>query len=371
MEKCFYFYIIIISIFKGLGIESDNKVYLLAYGLSCIVLLCKVLNEKFTKKEIIIMSTMMIIGVLNFIIGKTTTFLFLAITLCGLKNVDLKKTIKIVLIVRVITFASMVIASLLGIIPSNNIEFYRNGEFITRHSLGYDYPNTTHLSFAIIIALSVYLWWEEIRIPHIIIFEIINIGMYFLTYSRTGFIVITLLMLIIIIFKNIKKLQKIMAFIFKYLYWIMFAITLISALGYNHIETLEQINKLLTGRIEYMNKLIMNFPIPIIGSEIYNNYVNIDNGYISMLYEGGLLAFIFVSYYMTKVSNKFYREKKYPELILIAFFIINAFTESFFMSISMNISLIFIATVLFKEEHKEDDKTDNIHADIQQKKRTI
>lgn len=368
MEKCFYFYIIIISIFKGLGIESDNKIYLLSYGLACIVLLYKIINDKFTKKEITVMAVIIIIGILDFILGKTTTFLFLAITLCGLKNVDLKKTIKIVLIVRIVTFTLMVILSIIGIIPANDIEFYRNGEFITRHSLGYDYPNTTHLSFAIIIALFVYVFWNKIKLQHILLLEVINIGMYFLTYSRTGFIVITTLMIIVIIFKYLKKLQNIMAFIFKYLYWIMFAITLISAIGYSHIEILNTINEIFTGRIEYMNKLIMNFPIPIIGKEIYNSYANIDNGYISMLYQGGLIAFAFISYYMTRISNNFYKEKKYKELILISFFIINAFTESFFMSISMNISLIFFATELFKEERIENGKANNIHTNVQSKK---
>lgn len=365
MEIFFLIYIAILSVFKGLGINADNKIYVVSFGIGCLLLGIKILNYKFSKKEIIMMILLLAIGVLDFCIGKTATFLLTAITILGLKNVDIKKAIKVILIVRIITFLIIVISSIVGLIPQNNVEFYRDGKFITRYSLGYPYPNTLQISFSIIVALTVYVFWNNIKFLHIIIAELLNIVLYFLTYSRTGFIITTFLLVFVLILKKNSIMRKSILYIGKNLYCFLFILTIVCAVSYGKLNFLDTMNEVLTGRIEYMNKLITEHPIPIIGSDEYNYYVNIDNGYISLLYEGGLLAFILMSYLIIKLSNRLYIQKKYPEMLLLIFFLITAFTESFFMSASMNISLLFIGMIVFEGENKRNDRCNNIHTNLQ------
>ena len=107
----FDIYIFIITFCKGWGLSSTNKIYILAFSLGCLILFQKVFSEKFSKKELAPLIIILMVGVLNFIIGKDTTLLFTAITLWGTKNINFKKTFTIIFTTRVITFLLKLIAS--------------------------------------------------------------------------------------------------------------------------------------------------------------------------------------------------------------------------------------------------------------------
>jgi len=112
---------------------------------------------------------------------------------------------------------------------------------------------------------------------------------------------------------------------------------------------MNKLNELFTGRIYYNHYLFEKFNIPLIGSSKYLSYVTIDNGFVSMLFEGGIIIFIVISYFLFKTISKLSMKNKYYEVFLILMFIIYSLTESNFLSASVNISLLLISEYIYNE----------------------
>lgn len=355
--KLYDIYIFLITLFKGVGANADNILYVLAFIIGCVAVFGKICNEKYSKKEFLFMVFIICVGLLDFLIGKTTTILFTAVAICGLKNVDTTHIINLVFLTRITAFSCMILLSTIGIIQNENMLFYRNGEFINRYSFGYGHPNLAHLSLAIIILLFIYIYGEKLKLYHYIIMIGINYIFYQFTYSRTGFYMVFICILLWAAMKNIT-LQNALMRIFKYMYFVLIVITALLGFLYSRVNILYTLDKLLTGRILYINQLITKFYPPIIGSSHYSQYVNLDNGYMALLYQGGVLAFVWMSYCIIKLCNKMYKERRVKELFLITCFNVYSMTEGILPSIAVNISLVFAGEVIFELKSMHQRKTE-------------
>lgn len=340
----------IISFCKGFGMSNNNRIYLYVYVLSLFFLVVKTIKDKFSKKEMIIIFTLLILGVLDYY-GKDTTLLFTTIALACLKNIDIDNILKIMLYSRVIAFILNILLSNIGVIEKNIIVFYRNGIFLNRYSFGYGTPNTAHSALSIIIMLLCYTYYKKIKTHHIIALELLNYYFYSLTYSRTGFIIVSLYLFVIFISKH----NNIIVLIIKKLLNPMFIIFIIIsfALGilYGVIPEVNKLDMLLTGRIKFINTLITSYPIPLIKTQIYKSIV-FDNGYVDLLYNGGLIAAIILIIMQIKANILISKYGKKELLIYCAFSFIYCLTESFYMSILMNPALIYLSISLYAKNEK-------------------
>lgn len=352
-ELMVYIFFIILTFCKGIGLSGTNKIYIIAYAIGTFFVCLKVIKDKFNKKESICIFSLLLIGLLDFFIGDVTTVLFTSISLCCLKNVKRDNIFKIMFWVRLISFILMIFLSVTGIINNEYILHYRQEMgFVKRFCFGYSHPNLVHSTFSTIIFLFGYIYYKKINVLVIIILESLNYLLYNYTLSRTGFIILTLYLIFILLFKNFNIIRKIVPKMLKYAMFIFILISVVLAYTYSNNEFVKQLDTLLTGRINYINVLIKNYAIPIIGSDYYNNVVIFDNGYFSMFYEGGLLATIWFVYYLTKTNQFLIKENKDKEMLLMLFFLFYCMFESYFMSVLMNPSLIFICDYIFDEKEK-------------------
>ena len=352
---------------KGIGLSSDSLIYTLIFILGSFFAIIKILNEKYSKKEVFLCFLLVTIGLLDFIIGKDSTLLFTAVILSCLKNVNLKKIIKIMFILRLITFLGIILLTEFGFLQNNYIEFFRDGEgIIKRYSFIFGHPNLAHSSFDIIIFLGLYLFYNKINIFNALIIITANYVLYKYTYSRTGFILCIFIIFFTLIYKKSNFLKKSLFKILPYSLFIFTLISIIIGLLYDKIGFVKILDSLLTGRISYINILLRNYNVPIIGSSIYNNYVNFDNGYITLLYEGGLLAFLWFNYVSFETNKIIVQKNMYREGLLIFAFLLYSFTESYYSNILMNASLIFFSIYMFKTNSKEDinNESNNINSNI-------
>lgn len=365
--KLFDLYIFLIALLKGFGLNSNNSLYVLGFALGCIVILTKMFYEKYSLKEFIPLVIIVVIGFLNFVLGGTTAVLFTAVTICGLKNVDLKRSIKISFWVRVIAFITMLILYALGIIDESPYLFFRDGVYIVRHRFGYGHPNIAHFMLATIVLHGLYLYSCKMNLLHFLGVFLVNLLFYCFTYSRTGFFAIMISLLLFYLIKKPRLTNGIMN-IGRYTYVLIFLFTILTALNYGDNQLIDTLNDLLTGRIYYNNLLLTSFTPPLLGSSFYSEHAIIDNGVMVLLYEGGLLAFVWFSYYLIKLANKLYHEGQKEKLSMLICFLIYNLTESFLISVSVNISLLFIQEVIFvNKEEFSDGKINNSHTCIQPK----
>lgn len=109
--KLFDIYVFLITLFKGFGAESNNKGYVLAFVIGCIAIVTKMARERYTTKELMAVLSIFLIGILDFVVGHTTTILFTAVAICGLKGVEVRHIVKISLWTRVFAFLCLTIGS--------------------------------------------------------------------------------------------------------------------------------------------------------------------------------------------------------------------------------------------------------------------
>ena len=368
--KLFHFFIFLITLCKALGLDSENKIYVVAFALGCFAVLIKMMREKYTHLEFLSMTFIVVVGVADLLLGHTATILFTAIAICGMKNTDTKQIIKLVFWTRVVGFVVLILCSALGIVNDATVMHYRDGTFIERYKLGYGHPNTAHMAFTIIVVLSMYLYGEKMKCLHYVILVVCNRITFFFTASRTGFMICN----ISVIFWILLQFEKIRKPILKYgrhFYLGLFAITVCAGLLYGHVGFLDRLDGMLTGRIAYISQILKSGSPPIIGSKEYSESVMVDNGYITLMYNGGLLAFGWISYYMLCLSKKLYREGRYRDFFLVTNFVLYSLTESFFPSIAVNISLLLLGEVVFGTKgRKIDVRNNSLHPNLQPGKGT-
>lgn len=365
----FDLYIFLITMFKGFGASGGDKLYIAAFAFGCFSVFMKMIQEKYTQRELLSMMFIVMVGLADFLFGNETTILFTAVAICGMKNVDTERLIKIVFWTRLVTFSMMIIGSVIGVVDDGIHIFYRDGGFLNRHNFGYGHPNIAHMAFTIIIMLMLYLYGTKLKIAHYIGLVICNYVLFYFTYSRTGLLLGNLSILFWVALQ-FPKLRKPLMRYGKHGYVLLFLFSLAVALLYGHIGYLDKLNETLSGRIAYMSYLVKNFIPPIIGSDKYNQYIIIDNGYFAMIYHGGVLAFGWISYYVMKLERKLTDERRFREFFLITCFIMYSFTESFFPSISVNIALLLIGEVLFGNGGCNNESVNGVYANIQPEGKT-
>ena len=291
------------------------------------------------------------VGLLNYAIGKYSTILFMALGIVGLKYVDINRTIKLALITKIFAFILMLLACFLGIIENTVFEFERNGEIINRYALGYSHPNTLQQNVTIIIILFLYLCNNRLHMWHYAVLFLGEYWFYKITFSRTGFLIGCICILLSISTRN-KVIRKYMMKCTKRVYELCMIITLLEGFLYGKVGILYLIDEMLTGRIRCIHNLLASGLPHWIGNTSYNSFVNFDNGYMTLLYQGGILAFGWVMYYMMRAYKMAYEKDDYLRYVLMLEFAIYALTEGFFPNIALNISLLFIGEILFEKDKK-------------------
>lgn len=356
-----YLFWTIISFMKGIGLSSSNPIYIACYIIGILLTFIKIFKIKYKKNELKNIVIILLIGIVNFIVGKETTILFTAIAIATLKDIDIKKILKIMFFTRIIAFIIMIISSLLGIIPNNIIEFYREGiGFVKRMTFGYSHPNLTQASFVLIVVLYVYNYYEKIDLKRIIALELLNYLIYHFTVSRSGFFILSIFLVYVYLMKRIKIVNKNSKRLLNATLFFSILFSFIAAQLYGENTIVNKMDIILTGRIRYMSETLKNYQIPIFSTNKYNNIL-FDNGYFDLIYNGGLLAFAWYMYNQIKTNKILVKNNLERENVITLFLFIYCITESYYASIIMNISLVFFAFYIFSNPISENCKKKEIN----------
>ena len=256
----------------------------------------------------------------------------IALVVLSAYKVDLLKLLKNILKMQIILTIMVVACSALG---TTQDYIVLRTEGTKRHSLGFSY--TTNFAQIILFACYIYIYLKKFNIKKekIILLQIINILIYFLTYSKTELIFFELI-IAICIFKNNKfianKISKFSSIVTK-LYFIIPIISLILVLLYPFGRTMKKINHLLSNRLEIQNEVITNGNIKLFGSNMkmvgngledilkYNDdevkYSYIDNEYLQILVINGPIICIAFIILFEALLIKLDKNKKYKEIAFI------------------------------------------------------
>lgn len=345
----FYIFISLITFGKGIGMGNED-IYLNLFVLigTCLIIF-KLFNEKYFMDELIKCIFLFVIGGISYLISGRAAFLLSIITIIGMKGIEIKKIFALILKIRLFTFTLIILLSSIGVIENNVMRMYRQDKFVTRNALGYLHPNILHVQFFLISVLIVYIYYEKIKVKHIILIEILNVILYSYSVSNTGFLVTSFLLLITLI---IKKIHIMKIIFFKCANFILPSIIIFSystSLLYNRLKIINVMDYYFNGRIYYGHYFLTNFNLTLFGRNFADMTGIFDDSYILMLSAYGIIPLIFFLLVMQIIIKRYTKMRDERVLILIITLLIYCIGESFLPNIFMNFSLFFIGELIFKK----------------------
>ena len=341
----------LIAFMKGFGMASGDYVYRVAFLMTIPLIGARMMSQKYTETELLSLCIILFSGMMNYILTGQTIVLFSAIFLSCVKRLDFHRIAVATLKGRILGICAALAFLLTGIRDDVLSYQWRDDVYnvILRHSLGFDHPNVAHETFTIIVIILAYVYYNRMNLFLVAIIAMLNHLLFSFTLSRTGYLMVLITLALSLIIKS-GKFQRIFRFGFYCFYPTVLVASFLTAYFYTPGGVLGTLDRLLTGRLLLAHMAMMNY-VPAIFGNAQNVGITLDNGYIRLLYEGGLIPFMWFVYYTMKLNAFLYRADKQKEQFLFFLMNIYAITEGFWIAPSVNLSILLIGQVLFCE-HK-------------------
>lgn len=306
-----------------------------------------------TKQEWIWICVLVAIGIACEFYTTRGFVLRAVLLLLASKGIDLKKVLKYYLVVNVISCALIIMASGLGItgLWMEENAYRAFDEVKNRYVWGFNSPNTTHYVLIRLALIAIYVWWDKVRLWHIIVLMGTNYVLYMLTDSRTGFMVGTVAAVLTVFFKYFKKIRD-------FVLWYWLAIFLIIGLAVFSLHFLQwnfyeydtlhvcpdyvyKVNDMLVGRIHQALKFTQDIEISPIGTRQSGVYC--DMGYIKFFLQEGFLIYFIYIWVVCKLLLWQHKTKDYAGYIIVVAISLRMFMESSFVPfVFQNVILLLL-----------------------------
>ncbi|MCI9435362.1 MAG: hypothetical protein HFI86_08885 [Bacilli bacterium] len=332
--------------------NTDTLLYQGITLIATFFLILKILIEKHSLKEYFFMAAIMLLCIICFIKSNSLTLIFTPLFIFGAKNIKFKNVFTFNLWIRIISFLLIISFSLLGL-RSNNI-FYINrmtGEETYRWSLGFEHANQLHMHFFIIVLLIIYVIYDKFNLFHTICIIGANYILYQYSVSRTGFLSVILSLILVFIFKKMKKNKKSILKIFSWIVPILTLFSLSTSMLFNYnSQILILLNKLLQGRISNSNYYWKLNGVSFLGKKLISNSSDLilDNSYVILWLNFGILILIIFNLLYVVTSYKLIKNNRYADILIIFSFALYGITEGFLSNVFLNLSLLYFSTLFYK-----------------------
>lgn len=353
----YYLYFLIMNFAKGLGMSSQSMTYNLIFVASLVFLAIKLVFTKYTRKEIIAMIVLVLLGLLFAVRARENTMLFAILAVIGMKDINFKDLMEKTFYVRLVSIILIRFVCEYGLLEDADKATGPNG--MKLHSWGYSDSNTLMVNIFVILALFIYIRYESLNIIHCIItFAVATYG-FEQSYSRTGYMLFILLWIVILCDKLIKS-PRIRKAGFVILSWMPLIITILTfTLSLNYTKTnviMEKLNQMLTGRLFIMNYYINLYPFTLLGNT-YEFWLNnageilaiVDNLYVTIYIYSGILMLILYVGALCETLRRLSKLGYYKEVIIVSVLSIYAFMEEFPLNPVVNPFCVLIAMALFRK----------------------
>lgn len=332
--------------YSSLSAYSNSFVSLIAFVAFCF----KILSTKYTARELAICSFLLIVGILTIQPAQDMRVFWFAITVFALKNVDTERVIKVTYSITLVCCALFLCSYLLKF-SVDEIIYIDDGNI--RHGFGFGHPNTLQAYILYIVSMAMYVNYTKMKRWILIFFLLVSFIVYSFTYSRTGIIVTTIVLIMawLIRFSPISNLMNYGLIAIAYTYITIFSV--LPIIYYRYMNPIfNMLNGLLTNRIsqaayfygEYGVKLFGFRPIELTYEK---RYIYLDMGYETMLICQGLIYFVIVVGTMVILLYRYTKEKNQKRLLLLFAFALFLGTENVATYIFLNVSMLFISELIF------------------------
>lgn len=291
-----------------------------------------------------------------------------AFLICGARNVDLKKLVKYLFIAELISNLLIIMLAAFGVI--GNIAMVKGGHDVVSYAFGFVHPNTLAIRVFEMVMMYIYLKDSKLNILDFVIIAVLSVAVKIVTDCDTYLLVIILvefLLLCYYIYIKYKKdtANRIIKSGFSLLKWIPVMTTLLMTVVTVLLGNSSWYLNLFKGNVGYRIRqtfiYFQYYGFSIFGKRIetnidpaistkYGDLAILDNAYMFLLLQFGLIAFIlFITasiIYAFKVAGM----GKYLLLvILVAYALYGCLENAYIMPIN-NFTILLYSELLWNEK---------------------
>lgn len=356
-EYLFFSYFALVTIGKSFSFNANSIELQTISVIAIVLLIVKLYNTKFTPKELILVTILGILGLIVYYSTKREGILLSIITIIGLKGIPYRKLFSMVFQIKLIIYVTLISLAFIGIIPNVKYQQWREGiGFVTRYGMGYEHPNLLHTNLFLLVILYIYLKYEKLKLKNLICIMIINAVIYKFSYSRTGYYSICLIIIGTLLIKS-RICSKLTNLLLRLALPGSIMFTILTAFLYGRVRMINQLDRLFTGRIYYSNHFLTQYPINLFGYDLSYDSHLLDNGYVILLINYGVVVFfLYVVGYLFLI-RRFAQKNMIKELFMISSFTLYGVAEGYISNIFLNFSLLFLGDLLFHNFIKREENS--------------
>lgn len=345
----------------GLGETIASLLAIISLGMACV----KVVLTDYQRRELPVGVILIGLAAVAYIQNGDKMLLMTLLVIMASKNVDLKKTLLMCLIVRVPLICIRILLAVTGVFPGGQEELVKTNHFIGYSNnyviSDYGFYHVNYLFFAlftlgVLLILVTDLCWKCIGWKSILAWVGYTLGLYFayqLLRCRTGFYSWIAVLILLIMMQQAIRLNK-QQCLDRVLFCMPYVL-LISCVVFAYIRSFTTCQKLLwidymfSGRFGYFAKHISELKNMAFAS---HNYEKIDNAFFYSIYNYGYVFTILLVFVMTRAMVKLEYKKEYWMIVMLIACVIYMVGEAFPLSVAWNPVLILLSYGIFDEPEK-------------------
>jgi hypothetical protein len=336
---------------KAFGLDRSDKVFLAVTITGMLFAVTSIVTNEYSMREVIFFGLLACFLVVLFYTNRQLSPILLFLVLGGAKYKNKDTIFKALWYSWLIGFASNILLSVLGIIPTYSRYDTDHGG-IMRYALGYKSDNMLHFVLFLVVTMWGYTCKKK-KVWMFLVWAGINNIFFWLTNCRGGFLSTYLSLLVWFVLPFIER-RKVLAEIYDRLMKVLAVIPLtLSILMLLFVDMSKDfwilMNSIFTSRVAVAERLVINYNPKLLGQNLDLVRWTVDNAYIHILYQYGIIYFVlFFSLYVwlfLQKSNDFMKEKTIALMIMYIGLI-----EQFVQNPFMNYTLIMIAVMMWKKD---------------------
>jgi len=369
-----YCYIILVTIMYGFSLtelDIQGSIHDIILIFALLSAFSAIMFDKYYTKSIVKTIGIVLLGFLVYFSSHETLLIIMLIMAIMVKNIGYNKALKLVFNIRLVMFLIVVFCILIGYLDVGKVVVSKGiyGSVIG-YGVGYSHPNNFAEEILYLSTLYLCIKNEKIKSLNLLILLIIDCITYLITGAKTACILLLMLICVLFIYKKIdnERLYKVYSkfciavSLILPIISIVFPIMLIISSGKLR-NILYLLNGKLNQRLSNATMLFYSFPITLFGKIIDLNYLKkqygynvVDNGYVFLFFNFGVIGFILVVFLYYFAIKKLIKKRQVVYFSVIVITLCLATMENILRAPFMNFCMFFWWEVLSETFSKVDNK---------------
>lgn len=355
-ELFYYLFFVIMVMVKGTGMYEGMKLYTLGLFLAMLCLGIKLVIDRYTVGEVIIVGMLIGLGLAIYhYSGETAALIYIGMAV-GMKNIPIRRIFTIGGLAWGGCFLGRAVLAMSGIRRGMVLVHEKLGLGpLLRWSFGYPHPNVMHITYTVLAAFALYLFKPQKKKMYIwlAVLMIGNCIIFCYAFSFTGFLLTTFLLVLYFYFGIRNKITRIERIFILAIFpaCILFAVAL--PLGMekgcflNFMD--DFMNDLFNTRF-LASRVYIYEGLSLFGKDFSQSDITfaLDSSYVYLLVKEGAVFFTVLVIGYEGMIIRMLKENRRTELAIVLAFLIAGISEPFLFNTSFkNITFLFLGYYLF------------------------